>query len=466
VLSQGAAIAQPAYPVIDATVAPFAHLDVLSRSEVAQLLDSSARGLYPVLRRCALAVLNSGGFLDDSRELLQRYPDFDLSLAPTERGIQLALRNAPAVAFVDGKIIRGIGEHLFSVLRDIVYVANEIRGNPHFDLRSSTGITDTVFHILRNANVLRGDEQPDLVVCWGGHTIARHEYDYTKLVGYELGLRGLDICTGCGPGAMKGPMKGAAIGHAKQRIRSGRYLGLTEPGIIAAESPNPIVNSLVILPDIEKRLEAFMRVGHAFVIFPGGVGSMEELLYLLGLLQHPGNRELPLPLILTGPAECRDYFLQIDAFISSTLGAAARNRYRIIVDDAPEVARAVVAGLRQVREFRAKSGDAYYFNWLLRISESFQSPFEPTHENMAALQLRPDASPELLAADLRRVFSGIVAGNLKEPAMRAVEQRGPFELRGEPSLMRSIDEILTCFVEQQRMKLPGKKYVPCYRLVR
>ena len=32
---------------------------------------------------------------------------------------------------------------------------------------------------------------------------------------------------------MKGPMKGATIGHSKQRITDGRYLGITEPGIIA-----------------------------------------------------------------------------------------------------------------------------------------------------------------------------------------------------------------------------------------
>jgi len=37
--------------------------------------------------------------------------------------------------------------------------------------------------------------------------------------------------------------------------------------IIAAEAPNPIVNDLVIMPDIEKRLEAFTRVGHGIVIF-------------------------------------------------------------------------------------------------------------------------------------------------------------------------------------------------------
>ena len=144
-------------------------------------------------------------------------------------------------------MIRGIREHLFAVLRDLLYAHEDILSSPRFDLGSSNGITDAVFHILRNARVLRAHEEPRLVVCWGGHAIDREEYDYTKVVGYALGLEGLDICTGCGAGAMKGPMKGATVGHAKQRIRNGRYLGLTEPTIIAAESPNPICNELVIL---------------------------------------------------------------------------------------------------------------------------------------------------------------------------------------------------------------------------
>lgn len=69
---------------------------------------------------------------------------------------------------------------------------------------------------------------------------------------------------------MKGPMKGAHVAHAKQRFKDGRYLGISEPGIIAAEAPNPIVNELVIMPDIEKRLEAFLRVGHGIIVFLAG----------------------------------------------------------------------------------------------------------------------------------------------------------------------------------------------------
>ena len=52
---------------------------------------------------------------------------------------------------------------------------------------------------------------------------------------------------------MKGLMKGANVAYAKQRRKDGRYLGISEPGIIAAEAPNPIVNELVVMPDIEKR---------------------------------------------------------------------------------------------------------------------------------------------------------------------------------------------------------------------
>ena len=457
------------YDVVDASISPTGRLDILSKSEVSLLLDTSQGGLYQVLRRCSLAVLNSGGFIDDGQELLDRYKSFEISLVQNERGIRLALKGAPAVAFVDGHIIKGISEHLFSVLRDIIYVSNEISGNPRFDLQSPEGTTDAVFHILRNANILRPvvrPSLPNLVVCWGGHSIPRHEYDYTKLVGYEMGLRGLDICTGCGPGAMKGPMKGAAIGHAKQRIVGGRYLGITEPGIIAAESPNPIVNDLVIMPDIEKRLEAFVRTGHAIVVFPGGAGTAEEILYLLGILLHPDNAEIPYPLIFTGPEPAAEYFHQIHQFIGQTLGPTAQARYKIIIDDPERVAREAVDGIRRVREFRKRREDAYYFNWLLKIAPEFQKPFAPTHENMRGLELHRDQPPHRLAANLRRAFSGIVAGNVKEAGRRAVEQHGLFEIRGEPAIMAQMDELLKSFIAQHRMKLPGKEYAPCYRVVR
>lgn len=451
---------------VDAEVWPEGSLEVLSQVEMEQLRQHGEGGLHALLRRSILAVLNTGSNLDDTRAVLRKYQDFEVGFLQQDRGLKVMLKGAPATAFVDGKMIRGIRELLFAVLRDIVYTNHELHEGGRFHLKSSANISNAIFHILRNARILELPDRPNLVICWGGHAISREEYDYTKRVGYELGLRALNVCTGCGPGAMKGPMKGATIGHAKQRIHDGRYIGITEPGIIAAESPNPIVNSLVIMPDMEKRLEAFVRIAHGVVIFPGGVGTTEEVLYLLGILLHPDNSDLPLPVILTGPRESESYFQLIDEFISETLGPEARTRYKIIIDDPERVARRVADGVDEIWQFRKKHGEAYHFNWRLAIDEQFQKPFKATHEAMRALELTTDKPVHDLAVNLRRVFSGIVSGNVRDDTMAEIEKHGPFEIGGSHHLMKLLDKLLTDFVKHGRMKLASDAYAPCYRVTR
>ncbi|AXK71481.1 LOG family protein YgdH [Lysobacter sp. TY2-98] len=450
-------------PTVDARIYPRNGLDILSRTEVARLRDASSGGMHELLRRCALAVLTSGSTSDDPRAARELYPDFDIQVQQQDRGVRIDLIKAPAMAFVEGELIQGVAELLAAVVRDLAYTAIELGPDSNRDLESTDGITDSVFGLLRNARVLTPGD-PNLVVCWGGHSINRDEYLYTKQVGYELGLRGIDICTGCGPGAMKGPMKGATIAHAKQRRRRMRYIGITEPGIIAAESPNPIVNHLVIMPDIEKRLEAFVRMAHGIIVFPGGVGTAEEILYILGILLREENQGLPFPLILTGPTASAPYFEQIDQFLRLTLGEAATSRYEIIVGDPAEVAKRMAKGMRRVREHRIAHRDSFFFNWSVDIPLAFQQPFVPTHEAMATLDLHHGRKPHELAADLRRAFSGIVAGNVKEDGIRRVEENGPFEIHGDADIMLALDALLRAFVQQHRMKIAGD-YRPCYRVV-
>ena len=93
-------------------------------------------------------------------------------------------------------------------------------------------------------------------------------------------------------------------------------------------------------------------------------------------------------------------------------------------------------------------------------------PFLPTHDNMANLNLYPDQPPEKLAAALRRAFSGIVAGNVKEMGIREIRQKGPYKLHGDPAIMRRMDDLLQGFVAQHRMKLPGTAYIPCYEIIK
>lgn len=446
-------------------ISPRGSLDQLSQLEVDRLKQNAKSELYQLYRSCSLAVLASGLQSDNAKDLFSRFSDFNINVLRRERGIKIELTNPPLEAFVDGEIIAGIQEHLFSVLRDIVYIYDRYENLKHINLTNANHITNVVFDILRNARTMPMFD-PNIVVCWGGHSINAIEYQYTREVGYELGLRKLDICTGCGPGAMEGPMKGAAIGHAKQRVNHARYIGLTEPSIIAAEPPNQIVNELVILPDIEKRLEAFVRLGHGIIIFPGGAGTAEELLYLLGILLNKHNQNIPFPLVLTGPKESEEYFLRIDEFIAATLGPEAQSKYQIVIDNPAEVARIQKEAMEKIKVFRKDNGDSYQYQWSLKIEPEFQLPFEPTHEVMSNLDLHEQSNKAELAANLRKAFSGIVAGNVKMETIKRIEEQGPFELKGEPKLMALMDQLLNAFVSQQRMKLPGSAYVPCYKVIK
>ena len=450
-------------------VSPLGAMDLLSQLEVDMLKRTASSDLYQLFRNCSLAVLNSGSQTDSSQQLLSQFTDFDINVLPRQRGVKLELINPPENAFVDGQIIRSLQANLFAVLRDILFVTGQLNHSPRFRepaQKDSAYITNMVFSILRNARALHVGELPNTVVCWGGHSVNAGEYQYCRDVGTQLGLRELNICTGCGPGVMEAPMKGAAVGHAQQRYRDSRFIGLTEPSIIAAEPPNPLVNELIIMPDIEKRLEAFVRIAHGIIIFPGGVGTAEELLYLLGIMMHPQNRQQVLPLILTGPKESADYFRVLNDFIVNTLGEEATRHYQIIIDDAAEVAKTIKQAMPAVKEYRRQTGDAYSFNWSLHIEPDLQLPFQPTHANMFALNLNQDQPKEKLAADLRRMFSGIVAGNVKEFGIREIRNHGPFKIHGDADIMHRMDEMLQGFIAQHRMKLPGTAYVPCYEIIK
>ena len=47
-----------------------------------------------------------------------------------------------------------------------------------------------------------------------------------------------------------------------------------------------------------------------------------------------------------------------------------------------------------------------------------------------------------------------------------MEKHGLFEIHGESEVMLQMDRLLSAFVEQGRMKLPGTRYQPCYRIIR
>ncbi len=196
------------------------------------------------------------------------------------------------------------------------------------------------------------------------------------------------------------------------------------------------------------------------------MGTAEEILYLLGILLDPRNEEQCLPVVLTGPQSASGYFRQIQAFLEAAIGPEVLSRLQFVIGDPVSVARSLVGNVARVRARRRACNDSYAFNWLLAVPEDLQRPFEVSHESMRRLELHRDQPRHLLVANLRRAFSGIVAGNVKEQGIAAIEANGRFEIAGDPALMRLLDELLRGFVAQGRMKLPASgEYHPCYRIV-
>jgi hypothetical protein len=196
------------------------------------------------------------------------------------------------------------------------------------------------------------------------------------------------------------------------------------------------------------------------------VGTAEEILYLLGVLLDPRNARQPMPVVFTGPPESADYFHELDRFLRGALGEGIRQRYQIVVGDPETVGKHVSAGIRRVRQQRRRDGDAYFFNWLLRVPHEHQQPFVVDHERVAGLRLSRELPPHALAVALRRAFSAIVTGNVKEHGIRMIQAHGPFELYSDARLVEGLERLLEAFIDQGRMKLDGGPYQPCYRVVR
>ncbi len=431
-------------------------LQFLSQTEVVELLENKIKkhDFFDLFKNCALAVLHCGK--KKRGEMIKNDQNFEIDILQQVKGIQLKLSNIPKEALVDNLLIEGVKEFLFSVLRDLFYFYSKLKQRTQFHLKDSANITNFVFHFLRNANFFKPQTTSPIITCWGGSLINLEEYNYCKLVGYELGIRKFNICTGCGPGSMKGPMKGASIAHVKQRIKTGRYIGISEIAIITEEPPNPIVNELIVMPDIEKRLEAFVRVGHGFIVFPGGVGTLEELLYLLVIRLSPKNKNISFPLILTGPSSSKDYFKSIENFLEKMFGQEIKQYYQVIVGDAEEVSYKIKKEINQTLEFRKSNEDSFSFNWSLYVPYGLQETFHPSYDEIEKIFIHSKQNKMELAIDLRKIISSIVAGNVKRNFVKIISEKGPFKIKGEKTYLLAINEILEMFTLQKRMPTQNK----------
>jgi uncharacterized protein (TIGR00730 family) len=119
-------------------------------------------------------------------------------------------------------------------------------------------------------------------------------YDGVKQLAAELTRMGCDIVTGGGPGLMQAANEGAASVEAEARDRS---VGIRVE-LPFEQEVNPFVGQVYEHRTFFSRLHHFMIVSDAFVVVPGGIGTLLEMSLAWQLLQV--RKLYNTPLILVG----------------------------------------------------------------------------------------------------------------------------------------------------------------------
>jgi uncharacterized protein (TIGR00730 family) len=118
-------------------------------------------------------------------------------------------------------------------------------------------------------------------------------YEEVKRVASALAQMGCDIITGGGPGLMQAANEGAAAVNAPERNRS---VGI-RVDLPFEQDVNPFVEQAFEHKTFFSRLHHFVLTSDAYVVTPGGIGTVLELMLVWQLLQVKHVHDTPLILV-------------------------------------------------------------------------------------------------------------------------------------------------------------------------
>ena len=153
-----------------------------------------------------------------------------------------------------------------------------------------------LWEIVNNLTRLRPSRQERYRVTIFGSARARpgtFVYDETKRVAGALGAMGCDIVTGGGPGLMQAANEGAAEAGAAERDRS---IGIRVE-LPFEQEVNPFVEQAFEHRTFFTRLHHFVLASDAFVVVPGGIGTVLEAAMVWQLLQVRHLHDTPLVMV-------------------------------------------------------------------------------------------------------------------------------------------------------------------------
>ncbi|MDE3155983.1 MAG: TIGR00730 family Rossman fold protein [Acidobacteriota bacterium] len=174
-------------------------------------------------------------------------------------------------------------------------------------------------------------------------------YALAREMGRLLSRAGFTVMTGGGPGVMEAANRGA-------RDASGPSIGCNIV-LPHEQAPNPYLDHCVSFRYFFVRKVMLVKYSYAFVVMPGGIGTMDELFESLTLIQTGKIRHFPV--VLMGRAYWEPLLGQLRDMADA--GTIAADDLRLfLVTDSPEEAMAYIEkeaverfGLRRRRVIRS-----------------------------------------------------------------------------------------------------------------
>ena len=197
----------------------------------------------------------------------------------------------------------------------------------------------TIEEYIRLDAELRALENTNYRVCiFGSARIWPKDPIYHQVFRLAQGLseRGVDVVTGGGPGLMEAANRGVC---ASKRRRAKSY-GLPIELPTLSERPNRHLDIKSPHQRFSSRLDEFIRLSHAVIVAPGGIGTLLELMYVWQLLQLHALEARPV--ILLG----RDYWGGLLEWVRNMPGEMRlvdpHDIESITIVDSPEEALAII----------------------------------------------------------------------------------------------------------------------------
>ena len=172
-------------------------------------------------------------------------------------------------------------------------------------------------------------------------------YDAAVETARLLAEAGFAIITGAGPGIMEAGNKGAKLG-------GGRSIGCNIE-LPFEQGANPYVDTLIHFKYFFVRKTMFIKYSVAFVIFPGGFGTLDELFEALTLIQT--GKIYKFPVILFG----RYYWAGLLRWLHARVLSEGKISegdldLMLVTDDPAEAAQAIISAYKSLGK---TGGDQY-----------------------------------------------------------------------------------------------------------